>query len=361
MKVIFDNIIFFLQKSGGGTIYWLEIIRRANQDDSIKAVFSEPVAKHENKFRSTLKIKVTLFERLPLLLLRILNFSLPINEKAIFHSSYYRISKSSKAINVITIHDFTSEFFFTGIRRFIHLNRKRNGIKHADGIICISKNTKSDLLKLYPYINENKIKVIYNGVGDEYFQLSKSSVSKEDYPEILNKKYILYIGHRTLYKNFFLAAETVSVLDDSFSLLIIGEKLTSLEVEKLDKVIKNRYVCLSGIDNKTLNIFYNFAFCLIYPSSYEGFGIPIVEAMKAGCPVVTTNNSSIPEVAGNAAIIVSEITVDNFASAIFNLCDESLRKKTIEMGLFQSNFFSWDNCFQEVKNFYLELYNNTTK
>jgi glycosyltransferase involved in cell wall biosynthesis len=361
MKVIFDNIIFFLQKSGGGTIYWLEIIKRASLDNSIEAVFSEPNAKLENKFRSALKIKVTLFERLPLLFLRILNFSLPINEKAIFHSSYYRISKSSKAINIITIHDFTSEFFFTGIRRFIHLNRKRNGIRNADGIICISNNTKSDLLKLYPHVDENKIKVIYNGVGDEYFQLSKSSFSKEDYPEILGKKYILYIGHRTLYKNFFLAAETVSALDDSYSLLIIGENLSNLEIKKLDKVIKNRYVCLSGIDNKTLNIFYNFAFCLIYPSSYEGFGIPIVEAMKAGCPVITTNNSSIPEVTGNAAIIVSEITVDNFVNAIFNLCDESLRNKIIEKGIFQSKKFSWDNCFQEVKNFYLELFNNTAK
>ncbi|MGZ3756557.1 MAG: glycosyltransferase family 4 protein [Mucilaginibacter sp.] len=356
MRVILDNIIFFLQRSGGGTVYWTEIIKRANNDEVLDAIFSEPTAKHNNVFRAGLPIKITYLEKFPLLLLRISNFTVPINEKAIFHSSYYRISKSPNAINIITIHDFTSELFFTGIRKFVHSKRKWNGIKNADGIICISNNTKADLLKFYPDINENKIRVIYNGVGDEYFPLSKSSFSYNDYAKELGDKYVLYIGHRTSYKNFYLAAKTVALLDESFSLLIVGEKLSNSEVEQLDEILKNRYTCLNNIDNKTLNVFYNFAFCLIYPSIYEGFGIPIVEAMKAGCPVVTSDKSSIPEVAGDAALIVNEITADNFAKAIMKLQDLSFRDKVIKRGVIQAKKFSWDKCFNEVKQFYKDIY-----
>jgi len=357
MRVVFDNIIFFLQKSGGGTIYWSEIVKRANNDSSIDAIFSEPQSNHNNIFRARLSINVACFEKYPLSLLRISNFTLPINKKSIFHSSYYRISRSSKAINVITIHDFTSELFFNGIRKFIHAKRKENGIKHADGIICISNNTRSDLLKFYPGIDRKKIRVIYNGVGDSYFPIQKSQFIKNDYNNILNSKYVLYVGHRTSYKNFYMAAETVSLLDETFSLLIIGEKLSPREVENLDRTLRNRYTCLSKIDNETLNVFYNFAYCLIYPSTYEGFGIPILEAMKAGCPVVTSNKSSIPEVAGNSALIVSEINADNFAKAILKLQNQAFREQTIEAGFIQARRFSWDKCFSEIKQFYNELYN----
>jgi len=214
-----------------------------------------------------------------------------------------------------------------------------------------------DLIKLYPEIKKEKIRVIHNGVSEEYYPIPKLTEIKEfKFTSILKEKYIIYVGHRTSYKNFFVAAETIAKLDTSFKFLIIGEKLSNTEIKKLDKLISSRYKCLTGIDNRTLNIFYNYAFCLIYPSSYEGFGIPILEAMRAGCPVVTTDKSSIPEVAGDAAITVRNIDADSFADAIHKLIDNEIRMKIIAMGLVQSLKFSWNKSYEEVKKFYMELF-----
>ncbi len=358
MKVVFDNIIFYLQRSGGGTIYWIELIKQAIEDNSIEVYFSEPRKKLENNFRQNLALQVTFFEKLPLLYLRIANFTIPVTGKFIFHSSYYRISKSKDAINVVTIHDFTSEFFLTGIRRYIHMIRKRKAILNSDGIICISNNTKKDLLKLYPAIDQSKIKVIYNGVSSDYFKIDNSLVSADfKYKNILDQKYILYVGHRTSYKNFFIAAEAISRLGSDFKFIVIGEKLTNVESKSLTLILQDRYICYSGISNDELNIFYNYAFCLIYPSSYEGFGIPVLEAMRAGCPVVTTDRSSIPEVAGDATIQVSNLDPDSFAAAILEYSDQNIRFEKIEKGFIQSSKFSWTKSFEEVKDFYQILFN----
>jgi glycosyltransferase involved in cell wall biosynthesis len=358
VKIVFDNIIFFLQNSGGGSVYWAEIIKRAISDPQIDAQFSEPSIQTDNFFRRSLEIKPKYIEKLPIHFLRISNFSRRLNEKFIFHSSYYRISDSEHAINIVTIHDFTSELFLKGLRRYVHRTRKKKAIENADGIICISNNTKKDLTRFYPEISEGKIKVIYNGVSDDYYRLKEGEVSDDyAYKDILKEKYILFVGHRTSYKNFRVAVETVELISSEFKLVIIGENLTGVETELLNKKIPERFYCLSGVDNKTLNVFYNNAYCLLYPSSYEGFGIPVIEAMKAGCPVITTNKSSIPEVAGNAAHMVENINPDSFSVAIQNLGNDKSRNQMIANGIINAERFSWDKTYKELKDFYTEVYN----
>jgi len=360
LRIVFDNIIFYLQKTGGITTYWFELIKRAVADPSVKAFFSEPHARLDNHLRSALAVPVRYFETRPLVWLSLSAFSIPIEEKTIFQSSYYRISRSPKAINVVTVYDFVPERYFTGLRKLVHLKRKKTAIACADGLVCISHQTKEDLLKNFPFLDEKKIRVIYCGVGEEYGILPSSTLEGlAAANDILPGKLVLYVGSRALYKNFYVAAEAVSLLNDDFKLLIIGEKLSRKEKVFLEAQLPNRYRCLSAVDNHTLNFYYNISYCLIYPSSYEGFGIPLLEAMKAGCPVVTTNTSSIPEVVGDAAVMVEEISPERFAGAVLKLSDDSFRKRLIEKGFERSGQFSWDKCYNDLKRFYRDLYHAT--
>ena len=121
------------------------------------------------------------------------------------------------------------------------------------------------------------------------------------------------------------------------------------------KLLQKDYFHYQGISAEDLNILYNNAFCLLYPSSYEGFGIPVLEAMRAGCPVVSTNLSSIPEVAGDAGLLVNNIKVEEFVKEIEKLEDNEFRDKIIAKGLEQSKKFSWDRCFEETFEFYKEV------
>ncbi len=363
MKIYIDNIVFNLQKVGGISVYFSELINRLLASE-FDVGFLEQKLTHSNILRNKLPIQkcMIIFERnVPVRLRSYFPIRLKLREKAIVHSSYYRTCYNNNAVNIVTVHDFNYEFYRHGIPKYVHSYIKGKSILNADGLICISNSTKKDLLNLYKDIDPLKIKVIYHGANQLFAPLDCSKIEDVNSDIVTAakcEKLILYVGARVHHKNFNLAVETLSLLTD-FKLIIVGSTtLSDSETSILNKNIGGRYTYFGNATVSELNYLYNKAFCLLYPSSYEGFGIPVLEAMQAGCPVVSTNCSSIPEVAGNAGLLVDTICPAAFVEKIHSLEDPAYRDKVINAGFEQAKKFSWDKTYRETIAFYHEVFNN---
>jgi len=307
---------------------------------------------NDNIFMSYLNIHFQKEMSLSYKINRYLDFQQKLPKGSIFHSSYYRISNQKDIVNITTVHDFTYEYYRTGLVKLVHSWQKGRAISKSDGIICVSQNTKKDLLKFYPNIKEEKIKVIYNGVSDIFCQLIEpSQYLIGDYEKLNSKKYILYVGDRNGYKNFNIAVKVTQQMYNCALVIVGGGVLLNDEKE----LLQNEYFHYQGISAADLNILYNNSFCLLYTSSHEGFGIPVAEAMKAGCPVVSTRTSSIPEVSGDAGLLVDKIEVNEFIKAILKLENKDFRDEIVKKGFKQAKKFSWDKCFEETLEFYKEV------
>lgn len=359
MNLFFDNIIFSLQQFGGISVVWYELLQRILKEEEIDSRFFD--FPNNNILRSTLNISD--FQLMPNSLVRfplkIQRYSNPkIKGKGIFHSSYYRITKSTNIVNITTVHDFTYEYFRTGLPKIIHQRQKEAAIKNSQRIICVSQNTKNDLLKFYPKTNPDHITVIHNGVNEIYRSLTNNEESElKKLMDFDSGEYILFVGDRKSdYKNFKIVVKACLIA--KLPLIMVGSKLNPQENSFLIETLgQNKFKLLHGINNDQLNLVYNHAFCLLYPSSYEGFGIPILEAQRAGCPIITSNSSSIPEVSGKGAVLLNEITEFHIADIIKELkSDSSLIKELRNLGFENSQRFSWEKCYQETKQVYQEIY-----
>jgi mannosyltransferase len=358
MTVIIDLIAFSLQKSGGISVYWYEIIDRILDQSDINPLFIEEDIQQENIFRKKLKIeeKHILDSEVKLVnyLSRYRDINLKIkNSTFIFHSTYYRtlskvLKKRNNVKEIVTVHDFTYEYFSSGLKKLLNSYQKKKAIKSADIVICISENTKKDLLHFFPEFIYKDIRVIYNGVSADYFILPELKRIQTMSP------YFLFVGSRASYKNFDFSINAISQTEN-FLLKIVGSSLSEKELKMLNELIPGRWEIHTNIGNKALNELYNSAYALIYPSSYEGFGIPLLEAMKTGCPFIALNASSIPEVADGAGVLIERLEISLFNEALITI--DSKREELIEKGLNQANKFSWDRCYTEVFNVYKELMN----
>lgn len=283
------------------------------------------------------------------------------------HINFIGMSLAGKKI--ITIHDLSflkySEFF-SWRKNFWHkmINVKKL-IKRFDMIIAVSENTKRDIVKLCD-INENKIKVIYPGLSEEFINKeineSKRSAVKSKYE--LSDKYILYLGTVEPRKNVEGVIKAYNELRKSsskfkdYKLVIIGDKgwkSNNVYKEWGRSEFKNDIKFLGYINSQERIYFYSSASVFIYPSFYEGFGFPPLEAMACGCPVITSYAASLPEVVEEASLMVNPYDINDIAQAIKQiLSNENLKNKLVVRGLEQAKKFNWRNAAEQ----YLKIFNN---
>jgi mannosyltransferase len=346
MNCVFDNIIFSLQNSGGISTYWYELISRMENNKNIESIYVENCRRAKsNILRKNIIIPdAKIIHRKSGLINRIFPISLVNKESFIFHSSYYRTTNNKNAKKITTVHDFVSEKIYRKKLSPSAIMRKI-AILNSDHIIAISNNTKIDFLNFYPQIPEKKVSVIYNGVSSDYFVFNSKNYLEPDY--------VLFVGSRANYKNFDFVVELISKFT-ALKLYIVGSDLTEFEKSKISKTLQpDRWKLFVNIDNQELNKLYNNAAALIYPSFYEGFGIPILEAMKAGCPVIALNRSSIPEVAGDAAFLIDKLDLSDFYDAIIFLLGN--KNYFLNKGLENTKRFSWDQTYNETFKLYNKL------
>lgn len=265
---------------------------------------------------------------------------------------------------IITVHDIAYYFFprKSGLKIIIgHKVLFNKTLKTADKIIAISNSTKDDLMTYFK-VPEDKIAVISHGVGEKFKQLDEEGISKSTQKYQLNFPYILYVGSLESRKNIlnlvkaFYKLKTKNIYQ---KLVIVGEN--SGNKKKICRFIKklnlqNDVVFIGFVSEEDLPALYNAADLFVYPSYYEGFGLPPLEAMSCGTPVITSNTSSLPEVVGDAGIMIDPSNVEALAEAMRDvLADESLRNSIIAKGLERAKMFNWKKCARKTLKVYEEV------
>ncbi|HOW60456.1 MAG TPA: glycosyltransferase family 1 protein [Candidatus Moranbacteria bacterium] len=252
---------------------------------------------------------------------------------------------------IVTIHGLEYEFCPNAYSFWEKIYMRcsiRKSCQWGKKIIAVSENTKKDLINLYK-IKEEKISVIYNGYANEF------SVSGSEYkmPDI---KYLLFIGRLEERKNVIGIIKTFEVLKEQYKiphkLFLAGKpgfgygKIKN-EIAKVN--CRKDIIELGFIDKNKKAELLKKSDVFLFPSFYEGFGLPILEAQSAGVPVVTSNVSSIPEVANGSAILVDPNNSEDIADAVYKLIsDENIRQEIIKKGQENVQRFSWEKCAEEI-------------
>lgn len=262
------------------------------------------------------------------------------------HSSYYRLPAGG-AKSVVTVYDFTYERFFPAHQKAVHCWQKNRAIRKADAVICISESTRRDLFTFLPDVPRHKVHMIYLGVNQAFTHGSQGGPGSQGVqaPSSLAtpQPFFLYVGERSTYKNFL---PVLAALENRTEHLVCvgGGHFTDIEQASINKHAPGRVHHLAWAEDTTLAWLYSQALALVFPALYEGFGIPVAEAMASGCPVIAANSSSIPEVAGQAGYLLDTVTADTLRNAFDEVQHSPRRADMISHGLERARQFSWEQC-----------------
>lgn len=365
LKVAYDYQIFCSQKYGGIARYIYELATEiANFDNhNVQIIAGLYVNKYLEKCTSSL-VKGWQINRIEKTskILSLINTELSKKLLTkpypnVIHETYYsrRTIAPKKSKIVVTVHDMIHEKF-SHIMPKIDVNfpiTKAKAIKRADHIICVSENTKKDLIEILN-LDPIKISTIYHG-----FSLQQN-INIEEIPNI-TCPYILYVGERKSYKNFnrlLQAYGNHKMLKNNFKLVCFGSlPFSRQELSMISNFgLDDKNIIHTSGDDRVLANLYTYASAFVYPSLYEGFGLPLLEAMSFGCPVICSNTSSIPEVVSEAGEYFNPYEIDSIANAIEKVIFSTEESKKLKiLSKERVKYFSWEKCAKETSTIYKSL------
>ena len=357
MKVFFDYTIFTLQRFGGISNYIVNLVNNFSKevDPSIISLFYKNHYLKQSNLANTLFFYKKIGSMVKFINMAnkiYYNHQLKNRKPDIIHLTYFNKenSYSSGAKTIITEYDLIKEKFYTEKYKD-QIEYKTKLFKKIDHIICISNNTKKDLQEEYS-IDASKISIVHLGVNkDKSFRKRSFNI----------RSFILYVGSRQRYKNFinaFKAYARSSKLNSNFDFICFGGGKFSKNEENLFRnlsIDRNRIHYFEG-DELDLNYFYHKARIFIFPSLYEGFGLPILEAMNMECPVICSNTSCFSEVTNKAAILFDPTDVESIKFEMEKLIyNDQLLLDLKKRGNENLNRYSWKKCANETELLYKKI------
>ncbi|NMN67082.1 glycosyltransferase involved in cell wall biosynthesis [Candidatus Pelagibacter ubique] len=361
MKIYFDYKIFLQQKFGGPSRYFSQLFENLNTNKK-KAYIVSPFYINnyldQSNFKENIYGKKIYSRRFGGKFYTYFNKKI---SKIIFsrlrpdliHTTYYDHDLvSQKKPVVLTVYDLIHEIYSKDFAFKNYYRPKKNIIEKVDHFICISKNTQKDLINYYG-VDEKKTSVIYLSGFDS----SKKFSIKHQH----SKPFLLFVGTRNRYKNFSLLIKAYSsenFINSNFDLICFGGgkfNKEELELFKDHNLDLNKIHQIEGKDEILISL-YRSATAYVCTSFYEGFGLTLLEAMQQGCPVLSSNTSSLPEVYGDAALTFSPYSVEELRKSLNKITSaDSTREELSKKGLKHAKNFTWEKCTQDTLKVYKSL------
>ena len=281
----------------------------------------------------------------------------------VLHVPHFNVPLRHKGRMVVTIHDLIYLLFPESVpspmaRMYASFMIGR-ALKKADKVISVSQHTQEDLLRLFGKENASKIEVIHEAGGQDFHRIDdKTRIADVRSRYRLDKNIILYVGSVKPHKNvgtLLKVFELLRLWDIPHQLVVCGR--WDKKEDELKDILKGRYIRYLGeVPSRDLAVLYSITDVLVHLSRYEGFGLTVLEAMQCGTPVVCSNISSLPEVVGDAAFMVSPDDIKNAADIVYNILMNKERSEgLVEKGIERAREFSWTKAAKET----LEIYGDS--
>ncbi|MEI6437334.1 MAG: glycosyltransferase family 1 protein [Candidatus Omnitrophota bacterium] len=368
VKVFYDGAIFYRQKHGGVSVVFREILKRIPKEIDIKCRCTFPSDNCPADISATVKavvprVRPSRFFPYIWNVANVLHCN--VFKPDIFHSTFNTSVPGSRRLKtVFSVYDMIMERFpmeFSGNRWGDLVKLKERLARQADVVLCISEATKRDVITLYPGIDERKVVSVYLA-ADEVFSTDITVGEKGTFREQnrLERQYLLYVGSvANPYKNFDLLLNVYATspeIHDRFDLVVVKPHGFTEHQSQIVSKLGTKIRAFSALRTPELKALYNCARVFVYPSKYEGFGIPILEAMACGVPVLTARSSSLPEVGGDAALYFDPDSSDDLRHNLLRLLDDdALRSGCLRKMVPNVERFSWDKTAHEYAAIYRRL------